>query len=207
MIQKKIPNLDAARHEASLTPMEAMLLPYWELLSTAALLATHSPTQLTAVNVSGISLPTISDRILAGLDSLPIAYATTPTPGPVPMAASLQNHFLLFDLLKATHLFADRASTSATKPSVPRKTLEGIRRRVLDLFTQLQAHAKRERVKATSCAGDVVKVMLREGVFDVMMEKGTFGEELSAWSGRIEQSAVDAWDGVLRVKMGKGKGK
>lgn len=190
---------------SELTDMEIALLDPWNtlLLATQTLLST-SPSDKPLLQ------PRV-ERLQETLSSLPLSKLSDTEPttseGQLLLPAGtphLQSHFLLLDFLRTTALFTTTAGQISSKrragQMIPGAPLAGLKTAVKKAYESVRASA--EKAKNRVDAGEIARAM-REGEVGIAIEEAeNVGRGVRAWAEGAEVSAREAWEGVLKVRLG-----
>ena len=174
--------------------------------------------QITLQTSHDDSLVALMADLIDLLQSMTLTNLITTTqsiPCRMPIAETIQSHFLLSDYLKTVSLLCIVATDINKSRRQGQKTDQGtidrIRRAAEDLFNRLQEQAKQHRSSIDAKA--VERWMIENGgkVTERMLQ--AFGSGQGARNGEIGEgmvrhlaeevarSAEDAYDGVLRVRL------
>lgn len=181
-----------------LTAMELALVAPWNALLqvTQSLLSTEKDA----------SLPDGIAKLKDTLSSLPLTMLSShkSVAGLPASTKHLQNHFLLLDYLRTTALFTTVATQIAFKKRtgqvVPSTQLAALKESIKKCYDVVRKSA--EGVKKGIDARDMVQAMRRGSVGDAISEAEHLDKGLRMFADRAETSARDAWEGVLRVRLG-----
>lgn len=191
---------DETVDSAELTDMEAALIDPWNTLlqATQSLLSPTKDAQALQSRVEALK-ETLSTR-------LPLQKLTTykPVAGLPSSTAHLQGHFLLLDYLRTCALFVQTASQIASKKrigqAIPSTPLAGLKDATKKAYESVRKTAEKARKDVD--ARDIVQAMRKGAVGDAISEAESLNKGLRVFADRAEASARDAWEGVLKVRLG-----
>lgn len=184
---------------AQLTPPEQALLEPWKALlrATQAMLATPSSTSKDLE--PSLSALTTSLSILSSLPT----KTTTPAPGLPPSNTHLQSHYLYLDLLKTTslllHTSAQISAKKRTGTAIPSSTAKTLTETVKNHVDAVRKSASETKAKIDG--RDMVQSLRRFATGEMIAESEVLDRGLRAFAERAEGAALEAWDGVGKVRM------
>jgi N-terminal acetyltransferase B complex non-catalytic subunit len=181
-----------------LTPTEKALAKPWAQLlqATKSLLGTNE----TKADAGLLDRLATSIQELATSDILGKQKAS----GLPPSSYTLQPYFLLLDFIRSAAFFCNVATEIEKKKRqgnrLPPQPVQRIRDAVAKHFAALQTLAREQKAKIDG--RDMVQA-LREGeTGDAMAEAQFLSQGIRAFATKAEASALDAWEGVLKVRLG-----
>lgn len=180
------------------TPTEKSLAKTWAQLlqATKSLLAVDT----TKVDASQLERLASSLQQLSPSDIL----GTQVSSGLPPSSHALQPYFLLLDLFRSAALFCNVSAEVEKKKRpgnrLPPQPIQRIRDTVAKHFAALQKLAREQKAKVDG--RDMVQALREGATGDAVAEAEGLGQGLRAFATKAEASALDAWDGVLKVKLG-----
>lgn len=185
---------------AELTAMEIALIEPWNaLLQATKSLLTPPPSNTLQPHVAALK---------EALSALPLSTLASykPTPGLPSSTTHLRSHYLLLDYLRTTALFTHTATLIASKKRtgtpIPQSALAPLVALAKKHFDTVRKSA--EQAKKAVDARDIVQALRAGKVGDAIAEAESLDKGLRVFADRAESSARDAWDGVLRVRLGVG---
>lgn len=225
--EKMLHGLFVGTDSQELTDMEIKMLPCWEALGRVANSTLQSPpdksvsTNKTAARDFEHYLSTFQ----TSLENTPIHHALDheTIPGRPPISRTLETYFLIFDYLKSAWSFTlaaidiSKSRRPGRKISMP--VLDKIRDVIKSHFEALQTHARRQKSKVSARALETFMLSSSSSNSTInggstSGEKSVVAEQLAAddtrkdlfghFAGVVAASAEDAWDGVLKVRLGPG---
>lgn len=186
---------DDAATSAQLTTMEQALLGPWKALLRA--------TETMLSSSSAKDLETATTALSKSLTSLPALSTPTTPPGLPPPNIHLQSHYLLLDLLKTTSLFLHTSAQIATKKRtgtpIPASTSKNLTETVKKHIEAVRKSAKEAKSKIDG--RDMVQSLRKFATGEMMAESPVLDRGLRAFAERAEGAALEAWDGVAKVRM------
>lgn len=181
-----------------LTPTEKSLAKPWAqlLIATKSLLGTN---ELKADDG-------LLDRLATSIQELSTSeiLGKQRASGLPPSSYALQPYFLLLDFIRSAAFFCN-ATTEVEKKKrqgnrLPPQPVQRIRDAVAKHFAALQTLAREQKAKIDG--RDMVQA-LREGeTGDALAEAQFLSQGIRAFATKAEASALDAWEGVLKVRLG-----
>ena len=192
--------------DTELTPMERAMVPHWNCL-TSALVCREEGVAESEVHKHIANL-------LEDVQTLPLNKALDheTVPGHPPMRETIQTFFLLLEYLKAVSVFCTMATEINSKKrrgtKTAQKDIDRISSIVKTQFKDLQEHARRQKGKVSRkaieqfvCQGEVGQILKK--CLGRIIDGETSGPLPSSLVEKIHASALDTWDGVLKVKIGR----
>ncbi|KAI5196967.1 hypothetical protein E4T38_08217 [Aureobasidium subglaciale] len=188
----------AAAGANELTPTEKALAKPWAQLlqATKSLLGTNE----IKPDAGLLDRLAKSTQELSTSDILGIQKAS----GLPPSSYTLQPYFLLLDFIRSAAFFCNVATDVEKKKRqgnrLPPQPVQRIRDAVAKHFVALQTLAREQKAKIDG--RDMVQA-LREGTTgDAMAEAAFLSQGIRTFATKAEASALDAWEGVLKVRLG-----
>ncbi|THX39673.1 hypothetical protein D6D10_04100 [Aureobasidium pullulans] len=184
--------------DKELTPTEKSLAKPWAQLlqATKSLLGTNETKPDTG----------LLDRLATSISELSPSdmLGTQTSSGLPPSSYTLQPYYLLLDLLRSSAFFCNIATEVEKKKRqgnrLPPQIIQRVRDAVAKHFSALQTLAREQKAKIDG--RDMVQA-LREGVTgDAMAEAEFLSQGIRNFANKAEASALDAWEGVLKVRLG-----
>ncbi|GAB7355199.1 hypothetical protein MBLNU459_g5754t1 [Dothideomycetes sp. NU459] len=193
-------DFDEASASAELMTMEQALLGPWKALyrATQAMLSAPSTTSKAA------DLEPALASLTASLDSLPSPSSPTPAAaGLPPPNTQLQSHYLQLDLLKSASLLLSTSAqiTARKRPGtpLPPDAARALADTVKRLVERVRASAR--AAKRAVDARDMVQTLRARATGELLAESAPLDRGLRAFAERAEGAALEAWEGVLKVRM------
>lgn len=146
------------------------------------------------------------DRLASSIQQLAISdiLKAQSSSGPPPSSDTLQPYFLVLDLIRSAALFTNVAAEVEKKRRpgnrLPPQPVQRIRDAVAKHFASLQKLARDQKAKIDG--RDMVQALREGATGDAISEADFLGKGLRDFANKAEASALDAWDGVLKVKLG-----
>jgi N-terminal acetyltransferase B complex non-catalytic subunit len=146
------------------------------------------------------------DRLVTSMQqlSIPDSLDTQSCSGLAPSSKTLQAYFLVLDLLRSTALFCNVAAEVDRKKRAGNRlapqAVQHIRDAASKHFTAVQQLAREQKAKVDG--RDMVQALRKGEIGDAMCEAKGLGQGLRGFAAKAEASALDAWDGVGKVRLG-----
>ncbi|KAI4735726.1 hypothetical protein E4T50_13757 [Aureobasidium sp. EXF-12298] len=183
---------------SELTPTERSLAKPWAQLlqATKSLLGTNE----TKPDAGLLDRLATSIQQLSTSDILGVQKSS----GLPPSSFTLQPYFLLLDLIRSAAFFCNVATEVEKKKRqgnrLPPQPIQRIRDAVAKHFAALQTLAREQKAKIDG--RDMVQALREGATGDAMAEAQFLSQGIRAFATKAETSALDAWEGVLKVRLG-----